>query len=134
EKHTLEAVMTMPSDLFPGVHTAIVVFIAKQPHPKDYPTWFASWKDDGFRINKKVRVERRKGIWEREIMPKWRRMFRGKREEAGCSVRIEVTSEMEWCAGAYLTPASEAITIETVEAKLRDLALHCLKYDISLTQ
>src|SRR5665213_2303491 len=52
EKHTLEAVMSMPADLFHdsnvGVVTCIMVFTAHGPHPSGKKTWFGYWRDDGF--------------------------------------------------------------------------------------
>lgn len=52
ENHTLEAVMSMPDELFypVGVNTCIIVLTAGVPHNGD--TYFASWKEDGFEKTK----------------------------------------------------------------------------------
>ena len=49
--HTLDAVMSMPQELFypVGTVTCIMVWIAGKPHAKsDRKTWFGYWRDDGF--------------------------------------------------------------------------------------
>ena len=52
EKHTLEAVVSMPADLFHdsnvGVVTCVMVITAHRPHPSGKKTWFGYWRDDGF--------------------------------------------------------------------------------------
>ncbi len=50
EKHTLEAVFSMSVEAFSpiGIVTAIVIFKAHRPHPKDYESYFGYWRDDGF--------------------------------------------------------------------------------------
>ncbi|MHA6752180.1 HsdM family class I SAM-dependent methyltransferase [Dermacoccus nishinomiyaensis] len=50
-KHTLEAVMSMPPEIFypVGVVTCIMVFTAKKPHAtSNRKTWFGYWREDGF--------------------------------------------------------------------------------------
>src|SRR3989344_7200424 len=60
KNHRLEAVMSMPDDLFYpiGVVTCMMVFTAHVPHESDkhHESWFGYWKDDGF---KKVKKEGR---------------------------------------------------------------------------
>ena len=57
-EHTLEAVFSMPKELFHnsdvGVNTCIMVFKAKEKHSANYKTYFGYWKDDGF-------IKRRQG-------------------------------------------------------------------------
>jgi type I restriction-modification system DNA methylase subunit len=52
EKHTLEAVLSMPDELFfnsnVGVVSCIMIFTAHKPHPKHKETLFGYFKDDGF--------------------------------------------------------------------------------------
>lgn len=59
EKNTLTAVMSMPDGLFPtvGTVTCILVLQAGVPHTDKKETWFAYWKDDGFKLKKNVRTE-----------------------------------------------------------------------------
>src|SRR3990167_1628501 len=56
KEHRLEAVMSLPDDLFYpiGVVACIMVFTAHVPHDSDkhHESWFGYWKDDGFRKDK----------------------------------------------------------------------------------
>ncbi len=104
KEHRLEAVMSMPDDLFypVGVVACIMVFTAHTPHQSDdhHETWFGYWKDDGFRKDKRegrIPTER----WP-EIRKKWLIDFTNRKVEPGISVRKQVDSDDEWCAEAYL--------------------------------
>lgn len=59
EKNTLTAVMSMPDGLFPtvGTVTCIIVLKAGVPHTDKTESWFAYWKNDGFKLKKNVRTE-----------------------------------------------------------------------------
>lgn len=103
KEHRLEAVMSMPDDLFYpiGVVPCIMVFTAHVPHNSDphHESWFGYWKNDGF---KKVKKEGRVATsrWP-EIKKGWLDMFRRK-EIVGKSVWERVNFDDEWCAEAYL--------------------------------
>lgn len=103
KEHRLEAVMSMPNDLFypVGMVPCIMVFTAHVPHnsDSDHKSWFGYWKDDGFRKDKiqgRISTDR----WPK-IKEKWLDMFRRK-EIAGKSVWKKVGINDEWCAEAYL--------------------------------
>lgn len=57
EKHTLEAVFSMPDELFfnskVSVVSCIIIFTAHRPHPQSKQTYFGYYKDDGF-VKRKV--------------------------------------------------------------------------------
>lgn len=104
-KHTLEAVMSMPDDLFyntdNGVVTAVVVFRAHIPHPKNRETYFGYWKNDGFEKRKnKGRVDAY-DKWE-TIKAKWLDSYENRKSIPGLSVMKKVTAIDEWCAEAYM--------------------------------
>jgi 16S rRNA G966 N2-methylase RsmD len=102
--HTLEAVMSMPDDLFypVGTVTCIVVFTAKVPHSSTKKkTWFGYWKQDGFIKTKiKGRVDLNDN-WS-AICKRWIEMYRNREVHAGESVMHYVGAEDEWCAEAYM--------------------------------
>ena len=103
KEHRLEAVMSMPNDLFYpiGIVSCVMVFTAHVPHDSDkhHETWFGSWKDDGFRKDRNEgRIPTSRWL---EIREKWIEMFRRK-EIAGKSVWKRVVVNDEWCAEAYL--------------------------------
>ena len=102
-EHRLEAVMSMPDDLFYpiGTVTCIMVFTAHTPHNSDkhHESWFGYWKNDGFRKDKalgRIPTDR----WSK-IREEWLDMFRRK-EIIGKSIWKKVDANDEWCAEAYL--------------------------------
>ncbi len=105
DKHTLEAVLSMPDELFfnsnVGVISCIMVFTAKRPHPLNKKTFFGYFKDDGFEKRKmKGRVDI-KDKW-KSIKEKWTETYMNRQNIAGLSVNQVVKAEDEWCAEAYM--------------------------------
>lgn len=104
KKHTLEAVFSMPDEVFnPAASsiTAIVVFRAHIPHPNDYETYFGYWRDDGLiKVKNLGRVDYF-GKWT-GIKSGWIYNYRNKKEIKENSVKKHVTADDEWCAEAYL--------------------------------
>ncbi len=106
EQHTLEAVFSMPDELFfnskVGVVSCIMVFTSKRPHPKNKKVYFGYYKDDGF---VKRKMKGRVDLYQKfakEIKEKWISSYVNKEEVAGFSVTRIVTAEDEWCAEAYM--------------------------------
>lgn len=103
EHHTLEAVFSMPTDLFHpiGVNTSILVFKAHAPHPKGKKSFFGYFKNDGFIKKKnKGRLDEYKK-WE-DIKRKWLSAYINRETIAGLSVMQEIKAQDEWCAEAYM--------------------------------
>jgi type I restriction enzyme M protein len=105
EKHTLQAVLSMPDELFfnskVGVVSCVIIFTAHRPHPNHKETYFGYYKDDGFVKRKnKGRIDAY-GKWQ-EIKDKWLANFENRKNEAGFSVNQIITADMEWAAEAYM--------------------------------
>lgn len=105
EKHTLQAVLSMPDELFfnskVGVVSCIMVFTAHKPHPNHKETYFGYYKEDGFVKRKnKGRIDAY-GRWP-EIKEKWLSNFINRKNEPGFSVTQIVTADMEWAAETYM--------------------------------
>ncbi|QMU63506.1 MAG: N-6 DNA methylase [Flavobacteriaceae bacterium] len=105
EKHTLEAVLSMPDELFfnskVGVVSCIMVFTAHRQHPKHKETYFGYYKDDGYVKRKtKGRIDAY-GRWEK-LKEKWLSNYVNKKREAGVSISKPINAEMEWVAEAYM--------------------------------
>jgi len=103
--HTLEAVMSMPAELFHNskvtVITCVVVFTAGIPHPPGKKTWFGYWRYDGFeKVKSKGRIDS-KHRWE-GIKNRWLTTFKNREVWPGFSVMREVNASDEWCAEAFL--------------------------------
>jgi 16S rRNA G966 N2-methylase RsmD len=103
-EHTLEAVMSMPDELFypVGTITCIMVFSAHRPHHvENRKTWFGYWKRDGFvKTKNKGRIDQT-DVWP-EIRDRWVEAFRNREVHADESVLQKVTGDDEWCAEAYM--------------------------------
>jgi type I restriction-modification system DNA methylase subunit len=105
EKHTLEAVLSMPDELFfnskVGVVSCVMIFTAHKPHPNHKETYFGYYKDDGFVKRKnKGRIDAY-GKW-KDIKVKWLSNFINRKNEPGISINQRVTADMEWVAEAYM--------------------------------
>lgn len=111
-KHTLEAVMSMPDDLFypVGTVTCIMVFRAHTPHEtSNRKTWFGYWKNDGLiKVKHRGRIDANEE-WLR-IMPVWLNMYRNREVVIGKSVTQKVSASDEWCAEAYMETDYSKIT------------------------
>lgn len=120
-KHTLEAVLSMPDDLFHpvGVITCIIVMKAHTPHPENRKTFFGYFKDDGhLKVKHKGRIDQ-KGLWETE-KKKWLDCYINRENIAGLSVTHSVKPEDEWCAEAYMETDYSHLTDEDFIKTIKD--------------
>lgn len=123
--HTLEAVMSMPDDLFypVGTVTCIMVFTAHIPHAiSNKKTWFGYWKNDGFI---KTKHKGRTDLYNRwnEIRDSWVHAFRNRDEVAGLSVKQQVSANDEWCAEAYMDTDYSILTKDDFEKVVKNYAV-----------
>ncbi|MBW1650703.1 MAG: N-6 DNA methylase [Deltaproteobacteria bacterium] len=105
QKHTLEAVLSMPNELFydsnVNVNTCVLVLKAGEKHPKNFKTYFGYWKDDGFvKIKNKGRIDYYYK-WNL-IKEDWLKNFRNKDEIIGISIKKEVSADNEWSVESYM--------------------------------
>lgn len=126
--HTLEAVMSMPQELFypVGTVTCIMVWKAGTPHAiSDRKTWFGYWRDDGYiKTKHKGRIDGN-NTWP-VIRDRWVDMFRNREVHAGESVLQKVTAADEWCAEAYMETDYSKLTVADFEAVVRNYAIYRL--------
>ncbi len=122
--HTLEAVMSMPDELFypVGVITCVMVFTAHVPHATSKrKTWFGYWKTDGFMKTKhKGRIDLNE-MWT-AIRDRWVEQFRNREVHAGECVTEYVTHENEWCAEAYMETDYSSLRRQNFDKVVRDFA------------
>ncbi|MCV3398528.1 SAM-dependent methyltransferase [Campylobacter lari] len=133
QEHHLEAVFTLPSDIFhPGASACAccMIFNLGIKHDKALikETFFGYFKDDGF-IKKKYlgRVEKNNGIW-KEKEKLWLELFAKKQEVSGLSVLRKVTADDEWLAEAYMETDYSTLTQDDFEKAIRNF----LAYKITI--
>ncbi len=122
-KHTLEAVMSMPDQLFhdsdAGVVTCVMVFTAHSPHPKGKKTWFGYWKNDNFvKVKNRGRIDKF-NKWD-STRDSWVNMYRNKDVINNYSLMKEVTANDEWCAEAYMETDYTKLTNEMFEQVVKN--------------
>lgn len=106
KSHTLDAVFSMPNELFinskVGVVSCIMVFTAKRPHPAGKKTYFGYYKDDGFeKVKHKGRVDLFQKF-EKEIKNEWVLSYHNHENISGLSINRAIKASDEWCAEVYL--------------------------------
>lgn len=105
ENHTLEAVLSMPDELFfnsnVGVVSCIMIFTAHKPHHSSKETFFGYYKNDGFIKRKTQGRFDAFNNWE-TIKKDWLSYFINRKTKAGFSINKVVTDKDEWSAEAYM--------------------------------
>lgn len=105
ERHTLEAVFSMPDELFTNSNVNVIscamVFSAHKVHPANKETFFGYYKIDGFEKRKNLGRTDLFNLWG-DIKEKWLSHFFNKKNEPGFSVTRKITADDEWCAEAYM--------------------------------
>lgn len=122
-KHTLDAVFTMPSDLFyPGASAVVccMVFICNIPHADtDEDTFLGFFKDDGFEKRKHLGRIDANNTWD-DIEAEWLELYKRKSNSAGISINKKLTAEDEWCAEAHIDTDYSILTDGYFEKIVRD--------------
>jgi type I restriction enzyme M protein len=120
--HTLEAVMSMPDELFypVGTVTCIMVLTAHVPHEvSKRKTWFGYWKNDGFvKTKNRGRIDQSKQ-WT-ALKSHWVETFRNREVIVGYSVLKTVDATDEWCAEAYMQTNYAIVTKEVFEKTVKN--------------
>lgn len=122
QKHTLEAVFSMPPEIFNPAASAppcVMVWTANVPHPKNKQTFFGYFRDDGFVKRKKLGRIDAFGKWE-EIKKEWLYLYQNKKEKAGFSVMHCVKHTDEWCAEAYMETDYSNLCSRDFERKIKE--------------
>lgn len=130
EEHTLDAVFSLPVDVFhPGstsVACCMIFNLGVRHRNATLPTFFGCFKDDGFVKRKnmgrieKVKPNTNEGIW-KDIEAKWLDLYHTRQSEAGLSVVKKVSAEDEWLAEAYMETDYTKITEKDFEKNIRAL-------------
>lgn len=129
-KHTLEAVMSMPPEVFHpvGVITCVVAFTAGVPHAvSDRKTFFGLWREDGFvKVKNAGRIDR-DDSWS-AIRDGWVEQYRNREVRPGQSVMHKVDAMDEWLAEAYMETDYSTLSKGDLGVVLRDFAMFSLGF------
>lgn len=130
EKHTLEAVLSMPDDLFASSKassvTCVMVFKAHKPHDKQVETYFGYYKNDGFEKRKHLGRINVYGKWE-GISDKWINYFKRRKEEPGFSINKIVNAYDDWSVENYLETDYSILSKEHFRSSIRNYLSFCIK-------
>ena len=103
--HTLEAVLSMPDELFfnsnTSVVTCIMIFTAHRPHPSIKKVFLGYYKDDKFikhRIKGRFDGDNK---WE-DVEKEWLSCYLNRTDKAGFSVNVELDHTSEWAVEKYM--------------------------------
>ena len=125
QKHTLDAVFSMPDELFTNSDvatvTVIVVFKAHQPHPKNKETFLGYWKDDGFIKNKTLGRTDYNNDW-KSTKDKWLSDYENRKTTKYCFSKL-LTAKDEWCIEAYMETDYSDIVKEDFIKEIQNYAL-----------
>lgn len=125
ENHTLEAVFSMPNELFfnsnTSVVTCIIVLTAHVPHSNDKEVFFGYYKNDGFEKRKKYGRYDINSQW-KEKENDWFWSYKNGQTKPEFSITKKITYEDEWCAENFLETDYSAITSEDFVTMLKKYA------------
>ncbi len=133
--HTLEAVLSMPNELFHnskvGVVSCIMVITAKRPHPHNKKVFFGAFKNDGFIKEKnKGRIDSNNS-WD-QIESNWITIYQNKEEVPDLSINHVITAKDEWCAEEFMNTDYSILTEESFKKATLNYLSHCIyKEDLS---
>jgi len=138
EQNTLEAVFTLPDDVFhPGasVSACCMVFTLGKPHKLPdgtvNETFFGYFKKDGFKKKKNLgRVEQfdnnNQSIWKR-IESEWLTIYRNKKVVDGLSATAVVSGKDEWLCEAYMRTDFSTLKEEDFQKSLNEYLAYLMK-------
>ena len=136
--HTLEAVLSMPDELFfnskTSVVTCIMIFTAHKPHLALQKVFLGYYKDDKF---KKHRIKGRfdgDNKWE-EVEKEWLICYFNRTEKQGLSVTVELDHTSEWAVEKYMETDYSDLSDKKFKDTLHNYSTYIfsnqLKYSVS---
>lgn len=137
EENTLDAVFTLPSDIFhPGASASACCMVfkigTKHNDMSNPDTFFGYCRDDGFKKKKNLgRVEQidpatGKSKWS-EIEKRWIELYRNRKAEAGESATYRVSGNDEWLCEAYMKTDYTKLTDQDFQQTINDYLAYLVK-------
>lgn len=125
EEHTLDAVFSLPSDMFhPGANAVACCMIfnlgTRHENAPIKETFFGYFKDDGFEKRKNLgRMEKEDGLWQK-IEKNWLKLYFNRQTLKGMSITKKVTSNDEWLAEAHMETDYEQLNEDDFQKVLNE--------------
>lgn len=131
QNHTLDAVFSMPNDIFypTATNICVMVWIAHRPHRANYKTFFGFCKDDGFEKRKKLGRIDVKHQWP-EILNQWVDLYETREQKDGLSALHAVTTNDEWICEAYMDTNYSSLKERDFEIPVRHYLAHLVSRGI----
>lgn len=137
EENTLDAVFTLPNEIFyPGASASACCMVfkigIKHNDISNPDTFFGYYKDDGFKKKKNLgRVEQidtatGKSKWV-DIEREWIELYRNRRAVDGISATHKVTGENEWLCEAYMKTDYSKLTERDFQQTINDYLAYLVK-------
>ena len=128
KKNTLNAVFSMPDDIFypTGTNVCVMVWTAHTPHDCMQETFFGYCKDDGFVKRKKLGRIDAFGKWE-SIEQEWLKLYRNRDVVDGLSARHCVKYDDEWLCEAYMQTDYTKLTEDDFQSTLIDYLAYLIR-------
>ncbi len=128
KKHTLNAVFSMPDDIFypTATNVCVMVWTAHMPHDSTQETFFGYCKNDGFVKRKKLGRIDAFGRWD-GIRKEWLKLYRNRDVVDGLSARHCVGYEDEWLCEAYMQTDYSKLTQEDFQQTINDYLSYLVK-------
>lgn len=128
ENHTLDAVFSLPKELFyPGASAVAccLVFKLGVPHKdSDRDTFFGYCREDGFEKRKNIGRVDVNDSWH-SIEKEWLELYNHRSTELGKSLTHKVSDADEWCIEAYMETDYSLLTHQDFDRTVRDyIAYH----------
>ena len=131
--HTLEAVLSMPDELFYNSDvnhvTCIMIFTAHRPHTPEKKVFLGYFKDDKF---KKSKVHGRfdsENKWE-EVQQEWLSSYLNSTNKAGFSVNVELDYTSEWAVERYMETDYSALSDKEFRETLLNYSIYLFSHKL----
>lgn len=137
EENTLDAVFTLPSDIFhPGASASACCMVfkigIKHSDISNPDTFFGYCRDDGFKKKKNLgRVEQIdpitvKSKWS-EIEKRWIELYRNRKAEPGASATYRVSGTDEWLCEAYMKTDYTKLTEQDFQRTINEYLAYLVR-------
>jgi type I restriction-modification system DNA methylase subunit len=130
KRHTLNAVFSMPNDIFygnnAGVQVCVMVWEAHKAHNPAHNTFFGYYKDDGFVKAKKLGRIDKFSRWE-TIKKQWLELYRELDVKEGLTAKKAVNWNDEWLCEAYMETDYSQLTQADFQQTINNYLAYLVK-------